>query len=281
MPTKPAAAVEDDELTQGPDVVEDGDADEDENGLAVDLDDDEDGDTVEEEGAKGKAAKQPTVAQLQAQLAAATARAQSAARQVSRERQTRKAAGVNAKGKAVNGTGAEQPDPEDRSTWPEAARKAVEEAEARVAASQEAAEKTRTKAIDKAIKDGLIAAGLKLPEGTGEQAEEKRRLTYKRVLRALDVDRIEMDADGDIVGVEDEIALVVDLFPGLFGEDAATLAAERAAVGEDLKDKPATKPKVNPGGGAQRPAANAGKNQYPSTAAYLISREYANRNKNR
>lgn len=260
----------DDDVTQGPDKPA---ADDEENGLALDA---EEEDEEEEEGDDKKAGKQPTVAELQTQLTAARARATAAARQVSRERQTRKAGGVNAKGKAVNGKGAEEElDPQDRSSWPEAARKAVEAAEAKVTAAESAQEQTRAKAIDKAIKDGLIAAGLKLPEGTGQEAEDKRRLAYKRVLRQLDIERIEVDADGDIVGVEDEIALVVDLFPGMFGEDAAKTAAERAAVEDGLKDK---KPTVNPGGGPRKPAGASDKG-YASTAAFLVSPEYANRNR--
>lgn len=263
------AAVQDDELTQGPDNAEE-EGEENSLDLTDDVEEEE-----EDEDDKKDVAKQPTVAELQAALKSAEQRAQTAARAVVRERTARKTGGVNRNGKANSKGVEDKTDAEDRAAWPEAARKAVETLERNQAAAEEKLEQGRAKAVDTAIRNGLINAGLTLPQGSGPESDEQRRMAFKRAIRMMDTATIEMDAEGDIVGVEDEIDQLRALLPNLFSDDAAKTEAERAALG---KDPGAKKPRINPGGGRQQ-SAGAGKTEYPSTAAFLISKEYRDRNR--
>lgn len=259
-----AAVVEDDDVTQGPDKPEDAETTT-EDGMDLDVDGSDDEDEEDE-----TAAGTPTVAQLTAQLKAATDRekranaaATAAAQRAIKERKTRKAAGVDRNGK-VTAAGAET-DPEDRSTWPEAARKAVEKSEREAAEAKERRDASTAKAVDRAIRDGLTKAGLVLPEDADEA-----RLTLKRVMRAMDTETITVDDDGDIVGVEDEIDAVRMALPNLFSDDITKVL--------DAKDVVDKKPRVNPGGGTRTPAAGAG-NKKMSAAEYLVSDAYKNRNR--
>ena len=249
--------------------------------LDTDTDDEEEDEPeTDKPAAKGKKASAPalTVEQLQTQLAAAQARAQQAAAAAVRERKARRAGGVNKNGKATTPGGAEI-DPEDRSKWPEAARKAVEKLEADQAKAATELETGRQRAVDTAIRNGLVKAGLKLPEGAGPEADEARRLAFKRVLRMMDTEGITQDSDGDIVGVEDEISLVMTAVPDLFNADSLRTAAEAAALANGTTPKAGAgtpKPKINPGGGRQRDVG-AGAPKFDNSASFLLSKEYKNR----
>jgi hypothetical protein len=253
-------ATEDDDVTQGPDEIET-----DETG--ADIEPDSEDEDAEDEGdkpkpkAKAATAEPQTVAELTTLLKAANARATQASRAAARERKTRAAAGVDKNGKK---TADKAVDPEDRSQWPEAARKHVEKLEAEATATIEQRDKAQAAAKDKAIRDGLVAAGLRVPKDSDDA-----RKTFKRAMRLLDADTIEIDEDGDVIGVEDEIENVKAMLPDLFG------APKAADEDEDITPTP--KPRVNPGGGKQKVAVEP-KSKFPSTAAYLVSSEYARRN---
>jgi hypothetical protein len=220
----------------------------------------------------------PTVEELTAQLAAAKATATRAAAAAARERKARQAGGVNKNGKrttagSAGSTGAEADDGTDRSTWPEAARKAVEKLERDAAQAQDALAAANTRAVTDAIRAGLLAAGLKMP---AEASEEDKRKLFKRVTRMMDIESIHRDEDGDVIGVEDEISLVKDLLPDLFGDPPQTaIAAERLAMSPAIPAPP--KPRVNAGGGngsgRGAPAANTPR-PWRNSAEKLMSKEY-------
>jgi len=101
----------------------------------------------------------------------------------------------------------------------------------------------------------------------------------------MDTEGITQDNEGDIVGVEDEIALVMTAVPDLFDTDSLRTSAETAALANGTTPKAAggaggaPKTKINPGGGRQK-STDAGAKSYASTADFLLSREYRNRRKN-
>jgi hypothetical protein len=271
-------ADEDDDVTQGPDNPVD------EDGLDLDLTDtgDVDGDDedADADGAK-PAAKQPSVAELQRQLTEANARAARAAAQAVRERRARKAAGVNSKGKSIAANGAETAAASATSADPLAdlspeLRKLVLDAQASRDAAQEQLAQAQAASKQRTVEAGLREAGLKLPADA-----DAARIAMKKVLRLIEMDDIEIDADGDLLGLDEQISLVQDALPGLFAADtgdAAAVAAERAAAnGNGAATK---KPRINPGAGGRTPAAG-GPKTYASTAEYLLSKEYGQRNQAR
>jgi hypothetical protein len=236
------------------------------------TEDDEEEDEEDDASTKTTKTAKPTVAGLQKQLDAAKAREAKAIAAAVRERKTRKAGGVNRNGKPVTPGGAEKKDdPEDRSTWPEAARKAVEKAEKDSADRQADIDAANAREVDSAIQNGLVAAGLKIP--TGADAEARRKL-FKRVTRIMDTESIEKDGDGDIVGVEDEIEQVKLILPDLFGDPPASPSTTTLVPADD---KP--KPKVNLNGGSGAGTGRPANRAPGSSADVLLSKEYANRNK--
>lgn len=261
---KAAAAAVDDDLTQGPDdpnATVDPDAD----GLDLDVDPDDE----EDEEDDPAAAAEPTAAQLKADLDRANAQLRKVAAAATLVR--RKAA--LKKDKTRTPPAATKPAPAPAQTEeqllaalpPElkreflAARKAAEDAQAKLAEQEEAA---KEKDLHAAVNAALLESGLRLPA----DADEKRK-TLKRIFRTLDLSGVEVDADGDLVGIEDEIDIIKDLMPTLFAP-----AVDPAANGA-----PKPKARINPGGGRQQPSG-AGEKTYANTAEFLVSSEYKRRN---
>lgn len=271
-----AAASHDDDLNQGPDVDIDADDDTD---MDLDVsggDDDADSDN-DTSGAGSGSEPEPTVAQLKAQIIEANARAKKAAAAVAL---VRRQAGLKTPKTRI----APSPSPTPATPLTPAKKAAAAtdeemlaalppELKARVLAAQtaqEAAEtalaehqeQARERDLRAAVTAALLEAGLTL----STDADEKRK-TLKRVFRTLDLSEVELDVDGDLVGVEDEIEILRDLMPTLFGATAANGTAPN----------PKPKARINPGGGRQQPSG-AGEAKYANTAEYLISSEYKRRN---
>lgn len=277
--TRAAAPHDDsDDVTQGPDIDPNAPADDDAD-MDLNLTDSDDDDATDSTDAG-----QPTVAQLTQQLAEANSRAATAARAVAR---IRKQANLP---KAKSRTpGAKTPAPAPSPTESDAdklaalppevraellaAREAKETAETALATANEAAAAEK---LNGAVQAALAEAGLRLPED-----KDARRKTLKRVLRMMDMSQIEIDGDGDLVGLEDEVDILKDMMPTLFaanGQSTATATANGGALNPANDVQPLARPKVNPGGGRRQPTG-AGAVTYANTAEYLVSPEYRRRNK--
>lgn len=279
--TRAAAPHDDsDDVTQGPDIDPNAPADDDAD-MDLNLTDSDDDDATDSTDAG-----QPTVAQLTQQLAEANSRAATAARAVAR---IRKQANLP---KAKSRTpGAKTPAPAPSPTESDAdklaalppevraellaAREAKETAETALATANEAAAAEK---LNGAVQAALAEAGLRLPED-----KDARRKTLKRVLRMMDMSQIEIDGDGDLVGLEDEVDILKDMMPTLFAANGqstatATATANGGALNPANDVQPLARPKVNPGGGRRQPTG-AGAVTYANTAEYLVSPEYRRRNK--
>src|SRR6267154_688914 len=216
-----AAAQHDDsdDVNQGPDIDPNaGTASDDDADMDLDLTDSGDDPDTETDPAD---AAQPTVAQLTAQLQEANARAATAARAVAR---IRKQANLpKPKGRTPAGSAGTAPttprkvesDADRLAALPPevraellAAREAKETAETALATANEAAAAEK---LNGAVQAALAEAGLRLPED-----KDARRKTHKRVLRMMDMSQIEIDGDGDLVGLEDEVDILKDMMPALF-----------------------------------------------------------------
>jgi hypothetical protein len=280
-----ASAPQDDDVTQGPDnpaAAASATGPDDDEDMDLDLDDEDD---EEEDGADTD--PQTTIAQLQAQLDAANERGRRAAAAAAavrkkanlktpRGRTPAAKAAATATAATTQATPAEDPlaglTPELRAEVL-AARKSAQDAEAKL---QEREEAIRQRDLTYAVESALIAAGMKLPPAEDKDA---RRLALKKAYRLMDLDSIEIDEDGDIVGIDEEIELLQDLMPNLFGSDEEVLAREHAAAGQangtTAANGTAPRTRINVGAGGRRPAAATPKEKtYANTAEYLVSPEY-------
>lgn len=83
-----------------------------------------------------------------------------------------------------------------------------------------------------------------------------------RLVRNLDMDEIEVDPDdGSIIGLDEQIAALVEEFAEMFGEPPAA-----------TEETPKPKPKPVRGDGSNRPAAPATPDKNKNTGAYLADR---------
>lgn len=82
--------------------------------------------------------------------------------------------------------------------------------EAMLEKATEAAEaKFKPLLVNQAAKAAFVSAGLKLPEGREDSV-------MKRVLKQLDMEDLELDEDGEVDGLDDQIADIKADFPELF-----------------------------------------------------------------
>lgn len=88
-------------------------------------------------------------------------------------------------------------------------------AEARAAEAQKAAERYKPVAIRSEAKDLLTDAGYKF----GRAEDRDRRLD--RALKLIDMEQVELDDDGTVLGLEDEIDRLKDDWPELFADEDA------------------------------------------------------------
>lgn len=262
----------DPDIEDGPDPTVDPSADDDENNLALGDDDEEDEDEEETEPAKAKSkknAKAPSVAEMRAQLEAANRRASSAAAALARERRIRKAAGLNSKGNKVTPGGAEQPKNGD-DDLPEAAKARIAALEKELGDAKADVAKTKQQRMDAAIDEGLRKAGLLISTDDPDQA----RLVLKKARRLMDLDQVEIDEEGDVLGLDVEIDVLRTQFPTMFKPDV---------LDEDPQPRPAGAPpapgtrRTSPDGGTRAPAAGGGQQTYSSTAEFLVSPAYKKR----
>jgi hypothetical protein len=81
--------------------------------------------------------------------------------------------------------------------------------------------------VKSAARDALKAAGLILPEkGDGASA-------YQRAIRLLDMDEIDVDDDGEVSGVDDQVKAVKRDFPELFARRGAKVVNAGAGSNGD------------------------------------------------
>lgn len=94
-------------------------------------------------------------------------------------------------------------------------RKLVNEDQIRREAEEAAMAKAKPGLVRSAAKDALRSAGLIVPEKNGDSA-------YTRAYRLLDMDAIDVDEDGSVSGVEDQVKAVKRDYPELFAKKGAS-----------------------------------------------------------
>jgi hypothetical protein len=117
------------------------------------------------------------------------------------------------------------------------------------------------------LKAALMAAGLRTVDDNGDPLDSEvlaKRL--KRITRLVDFDQIDIDADGDVTGLDDQIDEIKADYPELFGRPAP-------------KDPPKPKPRPGPRGGARADGADRRPEpDKPKTTAERIAAGLAGRN---
>lgn len=121
----------------------------------------------------------------------------------------------------------EDEDTEDEKPAAKPKRKLVDENAIRREAEEAALAKAKPGLVKAAAKDAFKAAGLLLPEkGDGSSA-------LARAFRLLDLEAIDVDEEGDVAGIEDQVKAVKRDYPELFARRGARAVNAGAGSGQD------------------------------------------------
>ena len=127
---------------------------------------------------------------------------------------------------------ADDDDPEDDKKPPARRRQPKVDVDAvRREAEEAALAKAKPGLVRSAARDALRAAGLIVPEKGGDAA-------YARAYRLFDMDAIDVDDDGEVSGVEDQVKAVKRDFPELFARKGARAVNAGAGAAADGAGKP-------------------------------------------
>lgn len=127
-------------------------------------------------------------------------------------------------------------DPEDDETGKKPAKRQpkVNEEAIRREAEEAAMAKAKPGLVRAAAKDALRAAGLIVPDKNADGA-------FSRAYRLFDLDAIDVDEDGSVSGVEDQVKAVKRDYPELFAKRGASrVNAGAGSTRDDAGQKPAS-----------------------------------------
>jgi hypothetical protein len=130
----------------------------------------------------------------------------------------------------------------DTAKYQAALEKAAERAATRAAANAES--KLKPVLVREAVKAGLAVAGWAGAGGGGMGADpEKRDQSLSKVMKFIDIDKVEIDEQGNLTGVDEQIAELKEEFPEWFRRRTTTPTTQNVDGG-GRRRAPAPKPRT-------------------------------------